>query len=121
MGAFLDGGQRGDVAAEESEFHTGVGGLDGGGKRFSILGVATAEDDVCGIVLCEGADRAGSETCGTLWTVSVGPYQVLCDFPALTSSDEDDLPSKAGDVGIWVEAGRRHCFSWCDGEVEEWK
>ena len=45
----------------------------------------------------------------------------LCIHSGLTSSDEDDLSSKTGDVGIWVEAGRRHCFSWCDGEVEEWK
>ena len=26
-----------------------------------------------------------------------------------TSSDEDDLSSKAGDVGVWVEGGGRHC------------
>ena len=56
MGAFLDGGQRGDVAAEEREFHAGVGGLDGGGERSAILGVAAAADDVRRIVLCEGAD-----------------------------------------------------------------
>ena len=56
MGAFLDGGQRGDIAAEESELYAGVGGLDGGGEGFAILGVAAAEDDLRGVVLRESAD-----------------------------------------------------------------
>ena len=56
MSATLHGGQGGDVAAEEGEFDAGVGGLRGGGERFTVCGVAAAEDDLGGVVFCEGAD-----------------------------------------------------------------
>ena len=44
------------------------------------------------------------------------------DCSGLTSGDEDDLASKTGNVGIWVETGGRHCCGWqgeCDVEERE--
>jgi hypothetical protein len=65
-GTFLHGSQRGDVAAYESDLHARIGSADCGSEGFAILLFAAAEDDVRRIVLCEGADRASSETCGAL-------------------------------------------------------
>jgi len=62
----LDGRQRGDIAAYEGDFYARIGSADCGSEGFAILLFAATEDDVRGIVLCKGADRARSETCGAL-------------------------------------------------------
>lgn len=45
------------------------------------------------------------------WESQFGSRQVRSGGLVLTSSDEDHLPGKTGDVGIWVEGVGRHCFS----------